>query len=292
VLFVLAFFNNCDANLRMNANDANREWNRYDANTLMNANDTNRELYENPESALRSREPRVGGEGSVDGVRATDPSLRKAFAQDDKGREGGALDDKEREGSALGDKGREGLDDVNAGAFTVDGRAGALDAPWAEARAKGIRLFRDLFIISVMILIFIIDLKWYLIFDVVTLPAALVVLLMNLYLGVSWQNLLISGIIGTGFFLVQYVVSKGKWIGGGDIRLGLLMGLALGWPAVMAAILIAYFAGSVIGLGLIGLGKKEWGGMVPLGAFLAPAAILVLLYGDRILSFYWRLLGV
>src|SRR3989339_891314 len=109
-------------------------------------------------------------------------------------------------------------------------------------------LFRNFFIISVMIVIFIYDLRWYLILDIITLPACLVVFIVNLMLGFEWQNLLISGIIGGSFFLFQFVVSRGRWIGGGDIRLGLLMGFALGWPYILVAIFLAYFMGAIITL--------------------------------------------
>jgi leader peptidase (prepilin peptidase) / N-methyltransferase len=153
-------------------------------------------------------------------------------------------------------------------------------------------LLRDLIIISSMVLVFIIDLRWYLIFDITVLPVAVVVLVINLFLGMSWQNLLVSGIIGAGIFLFQYIISKGKWIGGGDIRLGLFMGFALGWPNIIAAIMLAYIGGSIIGLMLIAFGKKKWGSEIPLGAFLAPATIITLLWGEVIVEWYMRMFGL
>jgi len=152
-----------------------------------------------------------------------------------------------------------------------------------------IQLLRDWFLISAMMVIFIYDLRWYLILDIVTLPACLVVLILNLALGFSLWNLLVSGIIGSGFFLLQFLISGGKWIGGGDIRLGLLMGLALGWPGVIAAIIISYFLGSLVGLGLIAAGKKRWGSEIPLGVFLAAGTIIDLFWQERILDWYWNL---
>ena len=152
-----------------------------------------------------------------------------------------------------------------------------------------IQLLRDWFLISAMMVIFIYDLRWRLILDVVTLPAGLVVLILNLALGFSLWNLLVSGIIGSGFFLLQFLISGGKWIGGGDIRLGLLMGLALGWPGVIAAIIISYFLGSLVGLGLIAAGKKRWGSEIPLGVFLAAGTIIDLFWQERILDWYWNL---
>jgi leader peptidase (prepilin peptidase) / N-methyltransferase len=154
------------------------------------------------------------------------------------------------------------------------------------------RLFRDLIIVSSMLLVFIIDLRWYLIFDITVLPAAAIVFILSLLLGLSWQNLAISGIIGAGFFLVQYLISRGRWIGAGDIRLGLFMGLALGFPNILAAIMIAYCAGSVIAIGLLLGKKKQWGSEIPLGAFLAPATIIALLYGDWIVKWYLGIFGI
>ena len=153
-----------------------------------------------------------------------------------------------------------------------------------------ILLFRDWFIIAVMIVVFIYDLRWYEILDIVALPACLIVFIMNLFLGFNLWNLLISGIIGGSFFIIQFVISKGKWIGGGDIRLGLLMGLALGWPNILLAIIISYFLGSIVGLGLILAGKKKWGREVPLGVFLAVGTIIALFWQTEILNWYFNLL--
>jgi len=155
-----------------------------------------------------------------------------------------------------------------------------------------IQIFRDWFIISVMIVIFIIDLRWYLILDVVTLPAMGVIFILNLILGTSWQNMLVSGIIGGSFFLIQFLISRGKWIGGGDIRLGVLMGLAFGWPNVLTAIFLAYFIGSFVGIGLIFGGKKKWGSKVPLGTFLAVSSIIILLWGEKIVNWYFNQLSI
>ncbi|MDD4900850.1 MAG: prepilin peptidase [Patescibacteria group bacterium] len=148
---------------------------------------------------------------------------------------------------------------------------------------------RNFFLISVMIVVFIYDLRWYLILDTVTLPACLLVFILNLILDFNLWNLLFSGIIGGGFFLIQFVISGGKWIGGGDIRLGLLMGLGLGWPGVLLATIISYFIGSAVGIGLLASGKKKWGSEVPLGIFLAAGTIISLFWQTPILNWYLNL---
>jgi len=151
-------------------------------------------------------------------------------------------------------------------------------------------LIRDWFIISVMIVVFLYDLKYYLILDIITLPSIVIVLILNLVIGVEWQNLLISGIIGLSFFLIQFVVSRGKWIGGGDLRLGLLMGVALGWPLVLLAIMLSYISGSFVGVYLLVRNKKKWGSKLPLGVFLSVGTVVVVLWGQKILAWYLALI--
>ena len=136
-------------------------------------------------------------------------------------------------------------------------------------------------------MIFSYDLRWNLILDRVTLPACLIVFILNLALGVSWLNLIVSAAIGSSFFLIQFLISRGKWIGGGDIRLGLLMGFSLGQPShLILAIIMAYFIGSVIGLSLIISQKKKWNSEIPLGVFLSSATVLTVFWGDEIVNWY------
>lgn len=158
-----------------------------------------------------------------------------------------------------------------------------------------LQLLRDWFVVSVMVIIFIYDLRWYLILDKVTFPAMATVIVFNLLSefatadGVpilSWHNWLISGIIGGSFFLLQFVATRGKGIGGGDLRLGLLMGLILGWQNLIVALFVAYFSGSIVGLSLIAAGKKQWGSKLPFGVFLAPATVIALFWGQPIWQWF------
>lgn len=150
---------------------------------------------------------------------------------------------------------------------------------------------RNFFIICIMTVIFIYDLRWYLILDVVSLPASLILLIINLLLGYGLWNLIFSGIIGSSFFLLQFLISRGKWIGGGDIRLGLLMGFALGWPLILLALLISYVIGAFSGILLIISKKKQWGSQIPFGVFLSTGTVIVLFWGLEIWQLYWKYLG-
>lgn len=152
-----------------------------------------------------------------------------------------------------------------------------------------IDILRSLLIVSVLVVIFVQDLKWYIVLDRVILPAVAVIFIFDLILGKDILNILLAITVGAGFFLAQFIISNGKWIGGGDIRIGALMGVILGFPQILISLFIAYIGGSIIGLLLIAIGKKEMGSKVPFGTFLTPATFITFLWGDKILDFYLKL---
>ncbi|MEA2065410.1 MAG: prepilin peptidase [Patescibacteria group bacterium] len=155
-----------------------------------------------------------------------------------------------------------------------------------------ITVFRDWFFVSVLIIIFVYDFKYYLILDKITIPAIIIAFALNFSLGFSLSNILIGAIIGGNFFLIQFLISKGRWIGGGDIRLGILMGVMLGWKMVILAIMIAYIVGAIFSIILLAFKKKGLKSQIPLGTFLSIATMIVMLYGNEILEWYLKTLIV
>lgn len=148
---------------------------------------------------------------------------------------------------------------------------------------------RDIIFICFLIVIFVYDFRWYLILDKVTIPAMIIAIILNLLLGLSWFNLLIGAIVGFGFFGVQFLISRGKWIGGGDLRLGALMGLMLGWANLIVALFFSYIIGAIFSVGLIVLGRKKLKSQIPFGTFLAIGTIIALFWGEAIIRWYLNL---
>lgn len=140
-----------------------------------------------------------------------------------------------------------------------------------------------------LIIIFTYDFRYYLILDKVTIPAMVVALIFSLFvLKISALSLLIGAVIGGGFFWLQFVISRGKWIGGGDIRLGIVMGLMLGYQKLLVALFLAYVLGSIIGIILIIFGRKKMSSQVPFGTFLSASAFIIFLCGSTIISWYFN----
>jgi leader peptidase (prepilin peptidase) / N-methyltransferase len=148
-----------------------------------------------------------------------------------------------------------------------------------------------LYLVSfVLLVIFVFDLRYYLVSTLLVWPATLIFLILNIALGFSWYLILIN-MAGAGlFFLLQFVITRGKGIGEGDIWLGVLLGAIFPQIAhLVFAIFSAYIIGSLTGVSLILLGRKSWGSKLPLGVFLAFGAILTLILGEFINTLYYLL---
>ncbi|MDP4000662.1 MAG: prepilin peptidase [bacterium] len=149
----------------------------------------------------------------------------------------------------------------------------------------------QLIAVSLLIVVAVFDYKHYLILDKVVIPAFALIVIYNLFTGQVLNGLLGSLII-SGFFFLQYLLSKGRWIGLGDVKLGLFLGSLVGWQLSIALLMLGYFMGAVVGLALIFTHKKKMDSAVPFGTFLATSAIITMIYGERILSWYLNTLGI
>lgn len=100
--------------------------------------------------------------------------------------------------------------------------------------------------------------------------------------------------IGGGVFYLLFQLSAGKWIGGGDVKLGWLLGLSIATPANSALLIfIAALAGCLVTLPLLAVRKLKRETVIPFGPFLIVGAIIAQLFGSTILNWYQHaLLGL
>jgi len=141
-----------------------------------------------------------------------------------------------------------------------------------------------------LLVIFVYDLKHMLILDKVSLPAMAIAFIINLWLGLGFLNLIYAAAIGAGFFAAQYFISRGKWVGDGDIRLGALMGLMLGVKFLLVALFLAYLIGAVFAVFALIAKRFQMSSAVAFGPFLALGTFITFLYGQEILDWYLKLL--
>ena len=110
---------------------------------------------------------------------------------------------------------------------------------------------------SLLIVIFVYDLKHYIIPDKVIYPAIAIAFLYTLGdPALLMKPGLVAAFLASAFFLIIVILSRGKWMGVGDIKLAFLMGLVLGFPNILVALFFAFLLGAIIGIGLIISGKK------------------------------------
>lgn len=97
--------------------------------------------------------------------------------------------------------------------------------------------------------------------------------------------------VASGVFFVLFMVSGGKWIGYGDVRLGLITGTLLATPQKsLAMIFIASFIGSLAVIPSLAAGKRTMASRLPYGPFLIVAAGLMVLFGDSLINWYKNLI--
>lgn len=134
------------------------------------------------------------------------------------------------------------------------------------------------------IVIFVYDLKHYLIPDKIIYPAIIIAAVFNFQV----INLL-SALVAAAFFSAIVLLSRGRWMGIGDIKLGFLMGLLLGFPNILVSLFLAFTIGATIGIGLIIFGKKTLKSEVPFGPFLVGGTFIALFWGEKLINWYLKL---
>ena len=137
-----------------------------------------------------------------------------------------------------------------------------------------------------------IDLDRQLIPDVITLPGIGAGFVLNLAIGrVSWLESLLGILVGGGIFFLIILISP-SGMGGGDLKLGAMMGAFLGWQMGLLAILLGVLTGGLVAVALLALGRKGRKDAVPFGPFLALGGAVSMLWGKQILAWYFARFGL
>lgn len=150
------------------------------------------------------------------------------------------------------------------------------------------------FYTAILIFTFFYDLKYMEVVDSMLLPAILIGLIATIAspLTPDTVNALIGGLIGGGFFALQWAISKGRWVGGGDIRVGAFIGIILGWQLTVVALVVAYLVGSLVAIG-IALKKGVLRGVrMPLAPLLVIGTFVAFFFGNELITWYREYLGL
>lgn len=183
----------------------------------------------------------------------------------------------------------------------------------------------ELFIISVLVAVFLTDLKKGLIPDRITYPAIIAafsyLLILSVYkIFLTYQSIassllgtyllpphsdyffrhaflattpfltgIVSALVLVLFFGLLIILTKGKGMGGGDLKLALFIGLTFGFPNSLVVLMLAFFIGSLAGITLLVFKKRKLGQTIPFGPFLSLGGLITIFWGERIVNWYLNL---
>lgn len=107
-----------------------------------------------------------------------------------------------------------------------------------------------------------------------------------LTMSVLGMLLIISVVLGAGFFWLQRLVSRGRWVGDGDIRVGALMGAMFWPPQLVIALAASYIIGGTIAAALLLTRRVERRSRIPLVPFLFLGSLFSVFFSEDVLTWY------
>lgn len=142
-------------------------------------------------------------------------------------------------------------------------------------------------LVSILWCIFWIDLDTQFVFNVMTYPSILLGILYNVSIGnLKWSLVggLIAWIMFESIMFLSICLLQKEGMGGGDVKLAIMLGIWLGPVQLMVALGIAFVLGTLVGVGLV-LIKKE-SKPFPFGPFLVIGALVSIAVGEQLWTWY------
>ncbi len=148
------------------------------------------------------------------------------------------------------------------------------------------------FLSSALLTVFFIDLDFKIIPDIITLPGMLAGLAVSfLPGGIGIVQAGLGLLVGGGSLFI--IALLGDWLfkkesmGGGDIKLAAMLGAFLGWQKVLLVFISSAAIGLVVSVVMMAFSARmRRERIIPFGPFIATAAMIAVVWGDRIISFY------
>ena len=143
-----------------------------------------------------------------------------------------------------------------------------------------------------LIVLFAIDLEHHLLPNVITLPGIVIGFMFSFVNPPGWKDALIGILVGGGgLFLIAegyYRIRHEEGLGMGDVKMLAMVGAFLGWQLTLLTLMLASFAGTIIGVGMIATGRGTMKYALPFGTFLAIGAAVASAAGQSMLDWYLR----
>ncbi len=149
-------------------------------------------------------------------------------------------------------------------------------------------------LVALLVIVLVYDIYHLIIPDVLVIAVSVTAALWWLVTGADVEQLVngsVAAALASGFYGLLWLLSHGRWIGFGDVKLALPLGFMVGVGGVFSLITLSFWVGAVISLGLLAWQRHQKGktrpaqsatqltmkSEVPFAPFLIVAFLLVLL---------------
>ena len=106
----------------------------------------------------------------------------------------------------------------------------------------------------------------------------------------AWKDHVIGFFVVSGFLLIIFLVSVGRAMGFGDVKLMAAIGFVIGWKKVILGLVIGCIIGSVVHVIRMKLFKE--GNELAFAPYLAIGSVVSVLVGDLLIDWYLRICGL
>jgi len=161
-----------------------------------------------------------------------------------------------------------------------------------------LQLLLYLGIISCLIIIFVVDIKYQIIPDEIQIAFFVFVLGLKIITVVETQSIaslpinFIYGFLVMLPILLLHLLTRGRGMGFGDVKFAYVIGFLLGLKSGLLSLYLGFILGAIIGLFLIFLGKKKIKSKIAFGPFLVLGVTIMLFWGQPVLDLVRRIYGI
>ena len=172
--------------------------------------------------------------------------------------------------------------------------AGLVLVYYHSGRELGLPFFAGCLFTSALVVLGFVDYHHQVLPDAVTMPG-LVLALAYAFVrdDLTFRSALLGAVVGAGFLLLvygaYYLVRKKEGLGMGDVTMMLMVGAFLGPLRTLLVLILGSLMGALVGLYLVRRKGRDLQFALPFGTFLAPAAFVALIWGERIVRAYLAL---
>ena len=150
--------------------------------------------------------------------------------------------------------------------------------------------------LTMLVILFAYDLKWFLLPDRIVFPLIILAVIIQVVLLTSLPNgidlTVLASIIGSvgilsGLYFILWLVSRGQWVGFGDVKLGIALGILIAdWKLALLTLFLANLIGTLIVLPGLMTKKLSRKSQVPFGPFLIIGFFISLVAGSYLIAGY------